>query len=149
MSVTLQMIAVKTNNSKSWMAWIPILNLYLIYKIANKRSWFFLLIVLSFINYFAPRLSMIFGIINLILGIIIWVKIAQARQKPGWLGLLMLLPVFNFIVMGYLAFSNGSTKEQTKPSDTSSKSANNQNNSVPPENFNSSGQSEVPPPYRA
>ena len=35
-----------------------------------------------------------------------WWKIAEARQKPGWYGLLMMVPIVNFVVMGMLAWGD-------------------------------------------
>ena len=34
----------------------------------------------------------------------IWYRIAENTNKPGWLGLLMVIPVVNLLVMYYLAF---------------------------------------------
>lgn len=90
-AVCLQKIAIKTNTEYSWLAWIPIANLYLMYLIAKPAIWWFILLFIPYANIVAMAF--------------IWMGIAEARKKPKWLGLLMLLPVANLVVMGYLAFS--------------------------------------------
>lgn len=42
-------IAKKTNTEPAWLAWIPIANIYLMSKIAQKKWWPILLFLLSFI----------------------------------------------------------------------------------------------------
>lgn len=36
----------------------------------------------------------------------LWWKIAEARQKPGWISLLMLIPVVNLVVLGFIAWKD-------------------------------------------
>jgi hypothetical protein len=38
--------------------------------------------------------------------VILWWKISEARGKPGWWGLLLMVPVVNFIIPGILAFKD-------------------------------------------
>ncbi len=92
MSFCLMTIANKTNTPNGWMAWIPILNIYLMCTIAGKPGWWVVLI-------FIP-------LVNIVIAIIIWMGIAKARNKPEWLGILMLVPFVNLVIPGYLAFSN-------------------------------------------
>jgi hypothetical protein len=44
--------------------------------------------------------------VNLVIGIIVWMAIAEARGKPSWWGILLIVPVVNIIVPGSLAFSD-------------------------------------------
>ncbi len=44
-------------------------------------------------------------LINIVLLLLIWMGVAEARGKPAWVGILMLVPGVNLIVVGYLAFS--------------------------------------------
>jgi len=90
-ALCLYIIASKTGTPNGWLAWIPIVNLYLMCKIAGRSGWWTLLFFIT--------------LVNLIIGIIVWVGIAEARNKPGWLGILMIIPVINLIVPGILAFS--------------------------------------------
>ena len=73
------------------MAIIPIANLILVVQMGGKPWWWFLL-------FFIP-------IVNLVISIIVWMKIAEARGKPGWWGiLLVLVPIVNLIMFLILAF---------------------------------------------
>ena len=90
-AICLQVMANKTNTELGWLAWIPLANLYLMCKIAGKPGWWTLLFFVPFVG--------------LIATIVIWVGIADARGKPGWMGAFIILPVLNFGLMGYLAFT--------------------------------------------
>ncbi len=87
----LQLIAKKTSTAHVWLAWIPIANLYLMCRVANKPPWWLICLFIPFLN--------------LIFIILLWMGIAAARNKPGWLGLLMLVPGVNIFIPVYLAFS--------------------------------------------
>lgn len=90
-ALTLQVIANKTGTSDAWMAWVPILNGYLMCKIAGKPGWW---VVLFFIPF-----------VNLVITVLVWMGIAEARHKPAWLGVLMLVPIANLVIPAHLAFS--------------------------------------------
>ncbi len=92
MSLALQTIAKKTNTPNGWMAWIPIINVFLMLNIAKKPLWWFILCLIP--------------LVNIIILIIVWMAIAEARQKPNWWGILMIVPVVNLIVPGYLAWAD-------------------------------------------
>ncbi len=98
-SICLQFIAKKTNQSPAWLAWIPVANLFLMCKIAGISYWWLLLILGSFI----PVLGFVCA---MFLTGFLWYKIAIARNKPGWTGALVIIPLVNFFIMGYLAFSD-------------------------------------------
>ena len=91
-AICLMIIANKTNTPNSWLAWIPIANIYLMCKIAGKPGWWVILFFIPFVN--------------IVIGVIVWMKIAEARKKPSWVGILMLVPFVNLIIPGFLAFSN-------------------------------------------
>jgi hypothetical protein len=91
MALAIQAIADKTHTENSWLAWIPIANLILLLNIAGKPIWWIILCLIP--------------VVNIIMFIIIWMAVAEARQKPGWLGVLMIVPLANFIVPGYLAWA--------------------------------------------
>ena len=76
------------------MAWLPILNLYLMCKVAGKSGVWILLLLLP--------------VINIIAIVILWMAISERCGKPGWWGILMLISPINLIIMGVLAFSKGS-----------------------------------------
>jgi hypothetical protein len=91
LAICLMKIAKKTNTENGWFAWIPILNVFLMLMIAKKPLWWFILMLIPFVN--------------IIIGIIVWMAIAEARGKPNWIGILMIFPLLNVIILGYLAFS--------------------------------------------
>ncbi|PIR86623.1 MAG: hypothetical protein COU11_04795 [Candidatus Harrisonbacteria bacterium CG10_big_fil_rev_8_21_14_0_10_49_15] len=85
-------IAEKTNTPDRWMAWVPIIQIFLLLKIARKPAWWFL--------------GFLIPLVNLIVVVIVWMEIAIAVNKPNWLGVLMLIPFFNLAIIVYLAFSS-------------------------------------------
>ncbi|MCK5391367.1 MAG: hypothetical protein KAJ31_02985 [Deltaproteobacteria bacterium] len=88
----IMVIANKTNTENSWFAWVPILNLYLLCKIADKPGWWVILFLIP--------------LVNIVISIIVWMKIAEKMGKPNWLGILWIFPPLGLIVVGYLAFSD-------------------------------------------
>jgi hypothetical protein len=92
-AVCIKRIAEKTGQTeKSWYAWVPIANLILLCWIAGKPAWWVIL--------------MLIPLVNIVIGIMVWMKVAEACSKPAWLGVVIgLVPIVNFIAMGYLAFS--------------------------------------------
>lgn len=95
-AVCLMKIASRTNTPNGWFAWIPILNVILMLQVAKKPLWWIILL-------FIP-------LVNVIMGIIIWMGIARAVNKPDWLGVLMIVPIANLIIPAYLAFSNANSE---------------------------------------
>lgn len=91
LALTLYIIANKTGTRNAWLAWIPIANLYLTCKVAGYSGWWTIL-------FFIP-------LANIVIGIIMWMEIARARNQPSWLGILMIIPIVNLIIPGILAFS--------------------------------------------
>lgn len=89
---SLQVIADKTNTENSWYAWVPILNIYLMCKIAGKPGWWLIL-------FFIP-------LVNIVIFIIVGMRIAEARGKPSWLGIVWIVPFVGLIIPGYLAFAD-------------------------------------------
>jgi len=92
MALCLHIIANKTSTPNGWLAWIPIANLYLMCKVAGKAGWWIIL-------FFIP-------LVNIVIAIIVWMGIAEARNKPSWLGILMIIPLVNLVILGVLAFSD-------------------------------------------
>lgn len=95
MAISLQVIAKKTNTENGWMAWIPIANFFLMINIAKKPLWWFILLLIP--------------LVNLIIGILLWMAIAERRGKPNWVGILLIVPVVGICIPGYLAFSKDGT----------------------------------------
>lgn len=91
-SLALQTIATKTNTANAWLALIPIANIFLMLSIGKKPMWWFLLFLVP--------------LLNIIMLIIVWMAVAEARGKPSWWGILTIVPVANLIVPGVLAWSD-------------------------------------------
>jgi hypothetical protein len=91
MAFSIQTIANKTGTDNAWMAWVPILNLWLLCEIGGKPGWWVILCMIPFVN--------------IVMTVLIWMAVSDARQKSPFLGVLMLVPFLNLIVPGYLAFS--------------------------------------------
>ena len=73
----------------SWYAWIPILNVYWLTKIATGNGWLFLIM-------FIPCVG------TLIWCILLAVKLAAAfGQGGGMITLLILLPLIGYLVLGF------------------------------------------------
>jgi len=90
MSAMVHIIANKTGTGYGWMAWIPIVNVFLLCMIAQKSFFWVLLFLVPF------------GQLIFIVGV--WSGIAESCGKPWWLGILAMFPGVNFIIAGYLAF---------------------------------------------
>jgi hypothetical protein len=88
---SLMTIANKLGEENSWWAWVPILNVLLMLQIADKPIWWFILFLIP--------------IVNVIVAIMVWMAIAEARGFPSWWGILIIVPFVNVIVPGYLAFA--------------------------------------------
>lgn len=92
-AVAFQRMARKLNVPDDWFAWIPVLNLVLLLRIANRPLWWILLL-------FIP-------LVQVVVSIIIWMDVAKGMGKSEWWGVLMVFPGVNLVVMGYLAFYDG------------------------------------------
>jgi uncharacterized protein DUF5684 len=91
-ALALGAIAVKTKTPNPWLAWIPIIHLFLVIDIAKKPAWWFVLFLIP--------------LVNIVILILVWMGVARARRKPDWWGILMIVPLANLIVPGYLAWSD-------------------------------------------
>jgi len=99
MAVCLMFLAKKTNVANGWWAWVPILNIFLMLKVAGKEWWWILL-------FFVP-------LVNMVIGIVLWMAIAERVGKPSWVGVLIILPLVGQFVPAYLAFSKFEKKVET------------------------------------
>ncbi len=97
-AIALMTIANKTKTQNAWMAWIPVINFYLITQIAGVSGlWTLALLVL---------LVPVSGLSILLWVVSIWLfwRIAKRRKFPGWLSLFLIIPVVNLVVLGILAW---------------------------------------------
>jgi len=94
----LMTIARKTKTEYPWLAWIPLANLYLMTQIAGVQWWTFLIVIVAWL------IPVVGGLIGLIIMLWWWWKIAEARNRPGWWGILMIVPILNLVLLGILAW---------------------------------------------
>ena len=87
----LKLICEKAGHQPGVLIWIPIANLIPLLTVAKLPIWFIILLLIP--------------LVNLVVIIVMWVKICQARGKPGWMVILLLIPLVNLIFIPYLAFS--------------------------------------------
>ncbi len=95
----------------SWLAWVPLGNVWMIVDISEKKNpaaWFSALILMSL----APRLisnidsrplhlavSLITSMVSIVIYVLLWSAIAELRGKPGWWGILWIVPVANIVIL--------------------------------------------------
>lgn len=72
--------------------WIPIVNLIPLLQVAKMPVWVIIL-------FFIP-------LANIVVGVIMWAKICQARGKSPWLVIMLFIPIVNIVFLPYLAFSD-------------------------------------------
>ena len=96
-SACLQTICKKTGKEPGFLIWLPILQIFPMLTAAEmSMAWI---------------LGCPFGLTQ-----IVWCfKIAKARGKSVWVGVLLLLPVTNVFAFLYLAFSNGAAAAEERP----------------------------------
>jgi hypothetical protein len=76
--------------AEAWAAWIPIIQVWPFLTSAGKPCWWVILLLIPFVN--------------AVVGVYLWMCIAENLGRNKWLGLLMLLPIVNIVFMGVLAF---------------------------------------------
>jgi len=92
MAFCLSTIARRLHYERSYLAWIPVANLYLACRIANKPvSWVFYSLL---------------PVLNILVLANIWSVIAVRCGKPPWFGLMVVVPVIGLLFALMLAYSN-------------------------------------------
>ena len=88
-------LASRMGVARPWFAWIPLLNLYLMTKMAGLEWWWMLGFFVPFANFFVAAY--------------IWSEIGKKFNKPWWLGALVIVPIVGWLVPGYLVISSNSS----------------------------------------
>ena len=73
-SYGIQTIANKTGTENAWLAWIPLANVYLLCKVADKPGWWLVLFLIP--------------LVNIVVSVIVWLVVAEKRGKGGVWGVL-------------------------------------------------------------
>jgi len=90
-SLALMKLAERLKAKRTWLAWIPIANIYLITQLSKKPWWTLFAIVIPYLN---------------IAAMIWWFwKICERRNRPEWWAIGMGVPIVNLVLIGVLAWS--------------------------------------------
>ena len=97
-SLTWMTIARKLKHKYSWLAWIPIANLAMIFQLGGFHWALIFLILIPFFGWIAL----------LVLGIIATWRIFEKRKYPGWFSLSVIIPkvggILYLIALGFVAW---------------------------------------------
>jgi hypothetical protein len=76
----------------SWYAWVPFLNIWMLVQLSNREdSWFWIILITMFI----PCIN----IVGLVMFIMVWMDIAERCGKESWWGILVIIPIVNFVIV--------------------------------------------------
>lgn len=84
-------IAKKCCVDNAWLAWVPIVQIVPMLQSGGKPIWWIIL-------FFIP-------LVNIVMGVLVWMGISERRGKPSWIGILVIVPIIGLFVPIYLAFS--------------------------------------------
>jgi hypothetical protein len=85
-------IAKKLEAENAWWAWVPVLNVVLVFKLGDKEAWYTILMFIPCVN-----------IVGIVFYFIAWAKILEKLGKPTWHIVFFLIPGVNIIYMITLA----------------------------------------------
>jgi len=88
----LKLICEKAGSEPGCLVWVPVLQ---ILPLLDAAGMSYLWILAFFL-----------GPLGLVDTVLLWIKLCEARGKPGWLGILVLIPFANLALPLYLAFSD-------------------------------------------
>ena len=102
----LMTVARKLKEEPAWLAWIPIANLWLMWKVSGTEQWSFWLVLAGFLLGFIPLLGWLLNLTAIVL-VFWWMwKLAERLGKPGALSLINLIPVIGpLIYWGIVAWA--------------------------------------------
>jgi hypothetical protein len=98
-------IAKKLKYKKHWLAWIPFASFFLM-PILAKKKWTWGFVVLLFFFTSIQVLGWILYIIALVFSLYWMTIIFKRRKYSPWLVILMVIPLVNFVMIGFLAWAN-------------------------------------------
>lgn len=92
-ALSLYKIAKRTKTQDPFLAWIPIVNIYLMTQIAKRPAWWIVL--------------MLIPIVNIVVNVLLWMDISKRMGKPDWWGVIIgIVPIVNLIMILMLAFGD-------------------------------------------
>lgn len=98
-AIALMTIANRKKVPNGWLAFIPIANLYLMTQIGGIQWWWMFIFIL-------PIIPAIGGLLYAVGFVYLWWKIAEAVKRPGWWGILMIIPIVNLVMIGVMAWGS-------------------------------------------
>lgn len=84
-------ICEKCGKNPGILIWIPIVQLIPLLEVAGMAVWMIVLLLIPFVN--------------IVVAVMMWAKICQARGKSPWLVIMVFIPIVNIFFVPYLAFS--------------------------------------------
>ena len=95
-------ICQKAGQAPGALIWIPVAQFIPLLRVAEMPAWTFILLLIP--------------IVNVVAMLILWARICAALKKSPWLAASLLVPVVNFALIPYLAFSKTDCAEDgTEP----------------------------------
>ncbi|MEW6555503.1 MAG: DUF5684 domain-containing protein [Actinomycetota bacterium] len=83
-------IGKKLGYENSWYAWVPILNYWMMTELAGKdTTWFIIMVVFMFCC----------GLVTFVMMVMLFMEIAERCGKERWWGILIIIPIVNFVIM--------------------------------------------------
>jgi hypothetical protein len=89
-SLCIWLIARKTNIGDRWMAWVPLLNLYLVCRIGGESGLWALACLIPYVG--------------IVVALLLLLQLPKALGVKGGQRYLVVVPIVNYIYLGYLAF---------------------------------------------
>jgi hypothetical protein len=86
-----KLICQKTGKDPSVIIWIPFVRYIPLLQVAKLPEWLVILLLVPFVN--------------IVVFILMWAKVCEARGKSPWLVILWFIPIVNIAFIPYLAFS--------------------------------------------
>lgn len=89
MAYALMRLAKKLNYKDAWMAWVPLLNVWLLIQLAGLEWWWILIVL------FGGIVPVVGNLVSILAAFYLWMKIAEKCNKDKWFALLMFIPIVN------------------------------------------------------
>lgn len=101
--ITVSKIGKKLNYEKTWYAWVPVLNFVMLLELADMNPLLIFLGLIPVVN----------GIAGIVLTVMTMMKICEKLGMDKYLGLLALVPLANYLLLGILAWKKEDGQAQT------------------------------------
>lgn len=103
-SLALMKLAKRMDYDNAWFAWVPILNMVLLFQLGDQNPMLLLLLLIPGVG------AVVVGVLS----IIALMKICEKRGYDKALGLLVLIPVASYVLLGILAWGKKEPAVATK-----------------------------------